>query len=326
MIEPPVVGFTGVIWQARPTEQLSRDLTTGHGALPMADAGAAWAKLAASFGQAVLEFDQVVARIRESWTSEDSETAIERIGVLRDWLVDAATTAGHNATCAGGQAIAYEVAQLAMPHVVEIAALEAAKLAIEQTGATLGAPLVAAAARVESEQDLVKANAARVMESYESATSPLATPWEQQVPPVLVSSAPLDAEQAAAESNAVPMPTVSRGVMPSAMAGGIGIANLMPRVQFAYLAPTVAQSVAVSEATPMQMSPVAADVVTGRTEPGAMAPISGSAQAPSTVRAAAAAIRSTDEFCTDAGPDVAPPVLGETEQTQQPAALAQEAS
>ncbi|MFQ6324607.1 PPE domain-containing protein [Nocardia sp. CWNU-33] len=308
MVEPPVIGFTGVVWPARRTEQLARDLTTGPGATPMADASTAWAQLATSFGAAVVEYDQIVAAIRESWRSSESDVVLERVTKLRDWLIDAAAAAGQNATRTAGQAIAYEVARLAMPHVAEIAALEAAKKGIEQAGAALGAPLVAAAAQIDGEQDLAKANAARVMQSYESATTPLATPWPQTHPPVIATSVALEAEQSAA-SAATPAanPAMPRG---SFVPNFAGLAS-MPRVQTAYQAQTVAQAVSTAETVAVQPTTVAIDSGTGQMVPGSMAPAGGMGEAERTVRAGVGAQpRPGEALNIEAGFDAAPPVLG----------------
>ncbi|MFI7666826.1 PPE domain-containing protein [Nocardia sp. NPDC049526] len=318
MVEPPVIGFTGVVWPARPTEQLARDLTTGRGAAPMAEAGTAWTQLAASFGAAVGEYDQIVAELRESWRSDSSDLVLERIGKLRDWLVDAAASAGRNATSAAGQAAAYEVARLAMPHVAEIAALEAVKQSIEHAGAALGAPLVAAAAQVDSEQDLAKADAARVMQSYESATTPLATPWVQDHPPVIATSVALDAEQnAAVASTAAAMPAMPGGGFMPVLPG----LPSMPLAQTAYRAQTVTQSVSVEEVVAAQPVPVHAEDATGRMMPGGMAPGgAGMGEAERTVRAGAAPTpRPGDAMHLETGIEAAPPVLGGVAEQNEPA-------
>lgn len=308
MVEPPVIGFTGVVWPARRTEQLSRDLTTGPGAAPLTEAGAAWTQLAATFGAAVVEYEQILVRIRAAWRSPDSEAVLERITGLRDWLADAATAAGQNATRAGGQAVAYEVARLAMPHIAEVAALEDLKQGIEQAGAALGAPLVAAAAQVAGEQDRAQANAARVMQSYESATTPLADPWPQRRPPVIATSTALEAERSAATRPTAPVPG-------HAVPGGFPVgfaARSVPPAKVAYRAQTVVQSVATPEVVPAQSSAAKTDSGMSRGVPGGMAPAAGmAADGERAVRAAAAgAPRPGDALNLEAGFDAAPPVLG----------------
>ncbi|WP_431953542.1 PPE domain-containing protein [Nocardia lijiangensis] len=305
MVEPPVPGFTGVVWEARPTEQLARDLTTGRGAVPMADAASAWARLAASFGGAVAEYDQIIRAIDDAWRSEASGPVVERITKLREWLVDAASAAGQNAARAGVQVTAYEVARLTMPHIAEIAALEAAKKSVEQIGAGLGAPLVGAAAEIDAEQDTTKATAARVMRGYESATSPLATAWQQAHPPVIASSAALEAEQAATQSSAAAPPRP--GMVPASFAGRMARVA-MPRAPHAYRAPVIAQAAPEPTVVPGQSS-AAAESASSRMMPTGMAPASAMAEAQSTVRAAAAA-RLGEGLEIEAGIDAAPAVLG----------------
>lgn len=308
MVEPPVIGFTGVVWPARRTEQLSRDLTTGPGAAPLAEAGAAWTQLAATFGAAVVEYEQILVRIRAAWRSPDSEVVLERITRLRDWLADAATAAGQNATRTGSQAVAYEVARLAMPHIAEIAALEDLKQGIEQAGATLGAPLVAAAAQIEGEQDRAKANAARVMQSYESATTPLADPWPQQRPPVIATSTALEAERNSATR---PTPPAAGHAVPGGFAVGFPGYSTSP-AKVAYRAQIVARPVAAPEVVPAQSSAARTDSGVSRAMPGGMAPAAGmAADGERAVRAAAAgAPRPGDALNLEAGFEAAPPVLG----------------
>ncbi|MEU7631983.1 PPE domain-containing protein [Nocardia sp. NPDC049220] len=323
MVEPPVIGFTGVVWQARPTEKLAQDLTTGPGAAPMADASMAWAKLAASFGAAVADYEQILLNIRESWRNGESEAVHERIAKLREWLIDAAAAASQNAAKAGAQAVAHEVARLAMPHVAEIAALEAAKHGIEQAGAALGAPLVAAAAQVDSEQDMAKANAARVMQSYEAAATPLAMPWQQRHPPVIATASALEAEAGAAETTAAA--AAARGV--PRIGGMPNLAGLsMPRAKTAYRAQTVSQSVAAPEVVPVESTPVVTDNAASRMVPGAMNPGTAAGDTERVVRAAVAATRPGEGLQIEAGLDAAPPVLGAAPEQARPESAPTEAA
>ncbi|MGY2063242.1 PPE domain-containing protein, partial [Nocardia gipuzkoensis] len=64
MIEPPRTGFTGVVWEAREAGKLAQDLTTGAGPVPMAEAGAAWTRLAAGFGAAAVEYEVILTQLR----------------------------------------------------------------------------------------------------------------------------------------------------------------------------------------------------------------------------------------------------------------------
>ncbi|MEV0356828.1 PPE domain-containing protein [Nocardia sp. NPDC050697] len=235
MIEPPQPGFTGVVWEAREPDRLARELTTGAGAVPLAEAGAAWASLAATFGAAVLEYEQIVQRMRGAWQSGTSRAVLDRVATLRDWLIDASAAAGSNALRAQTQAAAHELARLTMPNAADIAAIAEVERTLEQMTAAMGAPIRAIAAQTDEDADVAKAAASRVMRTYEAATEPLAVPWLQQQPPVLASPAALAAEQGGA-----PQPAPSTPVAPIAAPGfggfgGVGIAPV-PRVKTAYQA------------------------------------------------------------------------------------------
>ncbi|MEV3964166.1 PPE domain-containing protein [Nocardia sp. NPDC050193] len=313
MIEPPVAGFTGVIWEARPTEKLAHDLGAGAGARPMADAGAAWSRVAAAFGAAVIEYDRVLVQLRESWRSSESEIAIDRFAALRHWLIDAATAAGRHAAMAGGQAVAYEVASLAMPHLADLAALDAAVRSIEQMGAALGTPLVGAIAEVDTEQNLAKANAARVMQNYESASAQLASPWEPHDPPQIVSGSALATEQAAAADPGAVSSAPAAGLPPAL--GGVGAAFGAPRVPRAvspYQIRAFGPAAAVEpEAVPVQSSPAAAHSGAGQMMPGSLGAGAAAGAGPDrTIRSGLAETEAGEVMEIDAGMQVAPPVLG----------------
>ncbi|WP_194817364.1 PPE domain-containing protein [Nocardia sp. XZ_19_385] len=312
MVEPPIPGFTGVVWEARPTEKLAQDLSTGRGAVPMAEAAQAWTRLGASFGGAVVEYDQIIKAIGESWRSETSPEILDRITKLREWLLEAAGSAAQNATKTGTQALAYQVAQLAMPHVTEVAALEQAKKTVEAIGMGLGAPLVGAAADIDAEQDLAKANAARVMRVYEEATKPLETPWLQSTPPVIANAAALEAERTAAEVKpAAQMPAMA---LPTSFAAAFGRATPMPRAKSAFTTQAVASAATDPKPVPVEPTPVAGDSSASNrmgTTPGAMAPASAMQDDDrSTLRAGAASVQPDKPFEVESGFTAAPPVLG----------------
>ncbi|MGW0250969.1 PPE domain-containing protein [Nocardia goodfellowii] len=311
MVEPPVPGFTGVVWEARPTEKLAQDLSTGRGAVPMAEAAAAWTRLGASFGGAVVEYDQIIRAIGESWRSETSPEILDRITKLREWLLEAAGSAAQNATKTSAQALAYQVAQLAMPHVTEVAALEQAKKTVEAIGVGLGAPLVGAAADINAEQDMAKANAARVMRVYEEATKPLETPWTQSTPPVIANNAALEAERAANEVRPTtkPMPSTA---LPASLASALARAVPPPRAKSAFMTQAVASAAAEPKPLPVESAPVAGDSSSANRmgTPATMAPMAGMQDDERTVRAGAASAQPDKPFEVEAGFAAAPPVLG----------------
>ncbi|MEV0031884.1 PPE domain-containing protein [Nocardia sp. NPDC050793] len=308
MVEPPIPGFTGVVWEARPTEKLAQDLTTGRGAVPMAEAAQAWTRLGVSFGAAVLEYDQIVKAIGESWRSETSPEILDRITKLREWLLDAAGSAAQNATKTGSQALAYEVARLAMPHVAEIAALEEAKKSVEAIGAGMGAPLVGAAADIDAEQDRAKVNAARVMRVYEEATKPLETPWTQTAPPVIANSAALEAERAASEVRPTAMPATA---LPTSFAAAFARVTPPPRAKTAFTTQAVAAA-ATAEPTPLpvETAPVAGDSSSRMGVPAAMAPAAAMQDEDRALRAGAASAQPDKPFEVEAGFAAAPAVIG----------------
>ncbi|MEV6273913.1 PPE domain-containing protein [Nocardia sp. NPDC051832] len=310
MVEPPIPGFTGVVWEARPTEKLAQDLSTGRGAVPMAEAAAAWTRLGASFGGAVVEYDQIIKAIGGAWSSQTSPEIMDRITKLREWLLEAAGNAGQNATKTGAQALAYQVAQLAMPHVTEVAALEQAKKTVEAIGAGLGAPLVGAAADIDAEQDLAKANAARVMRVYEEATKPLETPWAQSQPPVIASNAALEAERAATEVRpSTSMPGIA---LPASFAAALARAAAQPRAKSAFTTQAVAAAAAEPKPLPVESAPVPGESSSASRmgAPAAMAPASAMQEEERTLRAGAASAQPDKPFEVEAGFAAAPPVLG----------------
>lgn len=284
MIEPPQPGFTGVVWPARPADRLARELATGPGAVPMAEAVQAWTRLAASFGEAVVEYEKLVLEVRTAWGSGRSSEVLQRISTLRDWLIEAAGAAAANASRFQAQIAAYEVARLAMPHTVDIEQIQQVQRMLESIGGMLGAPIKAVAAETDTDADMAKAVASRVMENYEKATEPLAFPWEHSPPPMIAPDTALAAEQAAAaaEAAAAPAPGARGGapVLPMGI-GSIRLPTAVPRVPGAYSAPIYSQSGVTPEVAP-HTTPAATAGASSRAAaplaPGAMAGAGSSAQ------------------------------------------------
>ncbi|MFD4432304.1 PPE domain-containing protein [Nocardia sp. NPDC058497] len=312
MIEPPQPGFTGVVWEAREPDKLATDLTTGAGPMPMADAAAAWTRLAAAFGAAVLDYEQVLQTLRGSWKSGSSEQVWERISTLREWLIDTAAAATANAARLQAQVLAYEVAALAMPNAADIAAITAMQQALEQVGTALGAPIKAIAAQSDADADVAKAVASRVMRSYEAATEPLATPWLHAPPPPIASEAALAGEQS---GQAATTPTPGAVAMPGIGAIGLGALPSMPTpVQTAYRAPVFVQSATAVGAT-AQPAPVTTP--TGQAAPlvpGAMAPGAGAQDTAARFPRAGIAYEEADQLVAEGEIQAAPAVLGVAER------------
>ncbi|MEV0252249.1 PPE domain-containing protein [Nocardia sp. NPDC050712] len=242
MIEPPLPGFTGVVWEAREAERLARELTTGPGAIPMAEAGVAWARLAADFGAAAVEYELIIAAVRTAWQSNTSNLVLERIAKLRDWMTEAAAAASENALKAEKQAASYELARLTMPNGGDIAAIEQVQRLLQQLGVMVGAPIQAIAAGTDEQADVAKAATSRVMRNYESSTEPLAQAWEQQPPPVLASSAALDSERSMTIAKSAPAPMFPGGMPARFTPPALGGFTAAPREKTAYRTPVLAHT------------------------------------------------------------------------------------
>ncbi|MFD4354880.1 PPE domain-containing protein [Nocardia sp. NPDC058518] len=312
MIEPPQPGFTGVVWEAREPERLAVDLTTGPGPIPMADSAAAWTRLAAALGAAVLDYEQVLRTLRGSWQSGRSDEVWERISTLREWLIETAAAATANAARMHAQVLAYELAKRAMPGATELAAISEMQKAIEQIGAVLGAPVKAIAAQTDADADAATAVASRVMRSYEAATEPLATPWLHVSAPPIVPEAALIAERSGSAGETAGAAAATAGRL-----GAIGAIVLPPLpapVQTAYRAPIYAQTSA-PVVTATTGTPVAAPgAQAAPMVPGAMAQGGGAQEAPRFPRAGLA-YEESDQLVTEGEIQAAPAVLGAVERS-----------
>ncbi|MEC3955012.1 PPE domain-containing protein [Nocardia sp. CDC153] len=183
MLEPTKPGFTETVWESKPAEELARELVTGAGAVPAAEAGLAWTRLSAGFAAAAVEYERILVILDSAWESKNSGPFIERIKALRDWLGASASAAAGNAAQAESHAAAYELAKLTMPDVDEVEKLRDMQQLLSQVGLAFGAPLLASLTKTDMDADAAKAAAARVMRTYEAATESLAKPWEHEAPP-----------------------------------------------------------------------------------------------------------------------------------------------
>ncbi|MFJ9362838.1 PPE domain-containing protein [Nocardia sp. NPDC101769] len=224
MLEPTKPGFTETVWESRPPEQLARDLVTGAGAVPAAEAGLAWTRLSAGFAAAAVEYERILVILDSAWESKNSGPFIERIKALRDWLGASAAAAAGNATQAESHAAAYELAKLTMPDVDEVEKLKDLQQLMQNLGLAAGLPLLGGLAGVETDAEKAKAEAARVMRTYEAATESLAKPWDHQAPPQ-VTAGLTPTEQPAAPVDTPETPTP---VTPSLPTLSLDSFNLTP--------------------------------------------------------------------------------------------------
>ncbi|MFI6870174.1 PPE domain-containing protein [Nocardia sp. NPDC050406] len=303
MLEPQNPGFTGTVWESRPPEQLARDLVTGAGAVPAAEAGLAWARLGASFAAAAADYERILTTLDSAWESDNSGPVIQRFRALRDWLTASAAAAAGNATQAESHAVAYELARLAMPDAQETEALRDMQKLLEQVGTALGAPMLAKIAQVEGDADAAKAVAARVMRTYEAATEKLAVPWEHEAPPVIVPEVPANPTPESTEQTPATAPS------PGVPGYTIGPINIAP-VKTDYRG-RVAAPVTVATSGPVQTQPVTVQQSTAvPMTPAAMAGGGSQDDEEHTTRSDLAGPASDADLGLTSGMQVAPAVLG----------------
>ncbi|SDU84748.1 PPE domain-containing protein [Gordonia westfalica] len=265
------LGFTGVNWDLRTSEQLATDLGAGPGPAPLAEAGLAWTALAAEVGEAGIGYAAVLTRLGLSWQSAQTSAVFERLTQFAPWFADTATEAIENAARAEAQAAATTVARLNMPNLAEVEVVE--KLHEIATTATAVAPIIAGAA-AEAERAVVqqRMRASRVMQAYENAAEPVGKPWaSSRRAPELVTSQALAAEKAAAARAAAPKPVAppATPVVPP-MFGGLGGAYAPPAEKLRY-APTVVASAVSPSATPVA-APAGSAAAPGPGVPPPLAP------------------------------------------------------
>lgn len=215
------MGFTGVVWASRSTEQLARDLTEGPGPASVGGAGAAWVRVANEFASVSTDFDTLVARLRTVWDSQASGAAAQRLEEFGKWLQAVSLGAAANGQRAEEAAIANTVAVLAMPSVSEAIEAKAARDMMASLSAYNGAVLTGNFAEFDQAATADQANAAAVMTQYEEAVAQLAQPWEQPLPPEVSKGNALAAEQSAQGESAS-----GGGGSAGGGAGGIGAAPM----------------------------------------------------------------------------------------------------
>ncbi|MEV6562778.1 PPE domain-containing protein [Nocardia sp. NPDC051756] len=320
MVEAPQAGFTGTIWDAVPAEQLAHELTTGPGTTPMADVGLAYAELAVGLGAAGTEFRAILAVVGDVWGSTSNEDGLAQLAQLADWFDEVTAAAKENAATAAQQAVSYEVAQLTMPHVGEVAA--AVRTAADLlSGSLLGAPLAGLLDTADHQVEALHAQAAQVMRTYEAASEKLAVPWEQDAAPAVSAGAALAAEQAPARPEAgQPGPPANAPVVaePTLAAPTVDLSALHvappPTVpvgsESLVLTPTLPPSPTIA---PGPAAPLPVSAAQPAPPPIVAPPASTTTPAPPqpAARAEAAEVGDIgDRFVVDAGFATAPPVLG----------------
>jgi len=233
MGSPWEAGFTGRVWEAVPADQLVREVTTGPGARPMAEAAGAFERLAAGLSEATAEYRAILLVLGRGWRSDTGDAVVARVTALQHWLDDTAAATADTANRAAAQAAAYQTAVVAMPGATDLAVLQQLSDTLTH-GISLGGPVTGISAELEDRADTVTSLAAEAMRQYEIATTPLAEPWPQQHPPVLTTETALVAERRSAAPTVAqrePMP-----VTEAAHAAGPVAVAVQPSAPAAYRA------------------------------------------------------------------------------------------
>jgi hypothetical protein len=189
------MGFTGVSWESRSTEQLARDLTTGPGPTSVGTAGAAWVRVANEYAAVSEDFDKILDRLRTAYDSSSASVALQKLEQFGDWLRATSLNAAANGQRAENAAVADTVAVLAMPTVAEAVEAKAAHDMMASLAAYNGAILNGTFAEFDEAAATQGANAAAVMAQYEDACDDLAQPWDQPPPPDICKGDALKAEK-----------------------------------------------------------------------------------------------------------------------------------
>lgn len=179
-----MVGITGVIWYPRGAAPNSAALIAGAGPVPLSVAGGAWTAVSAGLGDTASTVSRVMANLRIGWTGDAADAALAKFKPFEEWAARSSMLAQKTGGKAQVQSASYTVAAIAMPSLPEIAAVETAKLAAY----TLGGALTGSAAVAELAAEQLKLRAAVAMETYDSATAPLAVRDEFEPPPSIAMS------------------------------------------------------------------------------------------------------------------------------------------
>ncbi len=221
-----MMGFTGVRWETRQAERVSRDLSSGAGPKPLFEAGVAWASIASTLAELDSEISQLRKSVVEGWSGSAMPGVLAALESLKTWIVQTGEMARGQAEAAERQAIAHTVAVATMPDAAVIAGVAQLEAALKMVVAPPSALMAGGIARLDEQAVGMKAQASRVMESYEHASTPVAKPaGPPQAPKDLVdhrgaAQARADAEAKMAESNGLAL-AVAQGAM-LAVAGMTG--------------------------------------------------------------------------------------------------------
>ena len=170
-----MVGFTGVEWENRTALRLTTDLAAGPGAMPLAEAAAAWTGAGGDLAQIGVDLSATVRRLGTVWSVADGPEVSAALRRIVDWIAEISRSAHQSGDLADRQAAAVEVARRTMPHPDTMAGTELSR-ALAAIGPA-GAVLLGIMADVEHAQQSGRLRAARVMAAYEQAATEAVRSW-----------------------------------------------------------------------------------------------------------------------------------------------------
>jgi len=189
------MGFTDIAWESRSPEQLARDLTEGAGPTSVGQAGAAWVRVADELASVSADYDAIIEKIRNAFTSQGGDAAVRKLDEFGQWLQAVSLSAAGNGERAEEAAVAYGIAVAAMPSVSQAVAAKATQEVMSSLAAYNGAILDGQFAEFDDTAAAADASASAAMYQYEDACAALAAPWEQPLPPDVTDDAALQAER-----------------------------------------------------------------------------------------------------------------------------------
>ena len=213
------VGFTGVLWDARPTRALADDLRDGPGATPLSEADAAWRALGSDLSAVGDELDSVVSDLERTWRSGASSAVVNRAVSLRRWIDELGTHATDSAERARRQVDVTEVAMSTMPSAEDVASTDADKARVDSVGrGVVVTPLTGGGTRMTEFAHAQRLAAARAMHSYEHASTDTAVVWSGPARPQM---SPLAASPTHRTARPVPTPTPTTTSLHPALPEGV---------------------------------------------------------------------------------------------------------
>ncbi|MUM18036.1 PPE domain-containing protein [Mycobacterium sp. CBMA271] len=163
-----MTGFTGVNWVARKAKRLALDLTTGAGPTHVVDSALAWQEISTAFAEVHENSLRVGELLTEGYRGPHAEDALTKLTPFTEWVEKMAGLTQEVSDTSNTYAESYGTAVLDMPHISDLAQLEKAKA----EALSAGGPLFGLSATTEGMEQDLDLQAAKAMETYESASEP----------------------------------------------------------------------------------------------------------------------------------------------------------